>query len=427
MQNKKSKLKKIALFSFYGIITVAVLCVFLGANDFGAILGELGNADIKYVLIALALLLLYAFLSPLTTCILVRAKRLETGLITAYSVSMTEHFFNGITPFSTGGQPFQVYEFARGGVKAADSTGVLLLNFIITMIITNIFAACSLIYYNRFIGGNASMMIIAAIGFSMNFLVLLFMIALATSKSLKKLIFRLAEGLCRIKFLEKLLSPKLEQFNSYLDNVQSAFFFLVKRKGTFTLCLAVRAATMAIYYAITFYVLRALHIEVGYGDMFFIMCGSSFAITAVVFLPTPGASGGIEFAFKNVFVSLSGGALAPSVAYGGMLIWRLLTYYLLMALSIAFYVGLEIYFALAAKKRAVQIGFKSEQNTIAPVICLNENNFDGIDAQNSSPENQSYAQDVKTAMRGDAREIKLIAQNGTEDGKTVKGKEDAML
>lgn len=347
---EKKKKKKIGLFVLYGAITIAILCIFLGANDFGAIMQVMGGARLNFVLVALALLILYMLLSPLTTCLLVKAKRLDVGFGTTYCISMTEHFFNGITPFSTGGQPFQMYEFNRAKVKVADSTGVLLMNFIIMMIVTNAFAVCSLFYYGRFIKGNVAMHVIAIIGFTMNFAVLFFMIALATSKRLRNLLFRAGVWLCKIKWIGKRLEPRLEAYSEYLTNMQAAFRFLAGQKRTFFLCVLVRAATMAVYYAITFYILLALGVDVGYNEFFFVMCGSSFAITAVVFLPTPGSSGGIEFAFKSIFFSLAGGAVTDTIAYGGMLIWRLLTYYLSMGISLLFYIGLEFYFNFKRSK-----------------------------------------------------------------------------
>jgi hypothetical protein len=136
--------------------------------------------------------------------------------------------------------------------------------------------------------------------------------------------------------------------------MQSAFKTLAHHKCAFLLCILIKAVSMAVYYAITFYILLALHIDVSYADFFFVMCGSSFAITAVVFVPTPGSSGGIEFAFESIFFSLAGGAITTTVAYGGMLIWRLLTYYLVMGISLLFYIALEIYFSVKAKREEGQ-------------------------------------------------------------------------
>ncbi len=349
MEQQTKKKKNIALYVIYGLITIAILIIFLTANDIGEIFSTLRTADVKYVWICIALLAVYAALYPLTTCILTRSRGCKISVRKTYSIAMIEHFFNGITPFSTGGQPFQVYEFKKAGVKAADSTGVLLMNFIIMMIVTNAFALCSLIYFSRFVT-TTSMLVIAIVGFSMNFLVLIFMISLATSKKLRNGLFKLAGFFCRVKWIKKLVGNRLESFGEYLDNAQAAFKELVSKKGVFALCLLVRAVTMAVYYSITFYILKALHIDVSYNDFFFIMCGTSFAITAVVFVPTPGSSGGIEFAFSSVFTSLAGGAITSSVAYSGMLIWRLLSYYLMLAVSFMFYLGLEIDLAKKAKR-----------------------------------------------------------------------------
>lgn len=348
MTVKKTNYKKIALFVFYGLITVAILTTILSFNDIGEIFAVMGTADIKYIMCAICLLAVYALLYPVTTCILAKAQKLNTGVATCYTIAMTEHFFNGITPFSTGGQPFQVYAFKKAGVKLSDSTGLLMMNFIIFMIVTNLFALLSLIYATRFVN-TVAMTVLAVVGFTMNFGVLAFLIALATSKRLRRALSWLVALLCKIKFLKKFMEPRVPQLNEYFEQVQSAFKTLLKKVDVFLLCILIKIITMACYYAITFYILRALHVPVGYEEMFFIICGTSFAITMVVFVPTPGSSGGIEFAFESVFANIGGG-LAASVSYGGMLIWRLLSYYLMMGVSLAFYIALEISFKVKSSK-----------------------------------------------------------------------------
>lgn len=68
------------------------------------------------------------------------------------------------------------------------------------------------------------------------------------------------------------------------------------------------------------------------------------------FVPTPGASGGIEFAFKSLFINLAG--VTSSVAVSGMLLWRLLTYYILMIISLICYFILEF---VSVKKRRTSV------------------------------------------------------------------------
>ena len=67
------------------------------------------------------------------------------------------------------------------------------------------------------------------------------------------------------------------------------------------------------------------------------------------FIPTPGASGGIEFAFQSLFINLAG--VTKTVAVSGMLLWRLLTYYLLMFISLLIYFYFEF---VVIKKRKIE-------------------------------------------------------------------------
>ncbi len=338
-KNSKVNIKKVALFILYGLITVLFLFFILSMGDIDEIFITLGKADFRYVLCALAMVLLYVLTYPISLVILTRASGCDIRRRDTYRVAMLEHFFNGITPFATGGQPFQVYAFKRHGVGLSSSTSLLLMNFMVHMMVTNCFALLSLIFVNRFVT-TTSMAVLAIIGFTLNFLVFVMTFLLATSKRLRALLCKLLDGLCRIKWISKFLSPKVDNIKGYFVQVQDAFSALIRKKKSFFMAIAARVVSMVAYYITTFFVLRALYVDVPWSELFFVISGSSFAITMVVFLPTPGSSGGIEFAFKSVLVGIAVGA-AASVAYSGMLMWRLLTYYLVMLISLGFYIAFE--------------------------------------------------------------------------------------
>lgn len=336
----KSKKRNFWLYLFYLLLTVGILVFVLGMNDLGEINAALKGVDVRYVLAAVGLLLVYMGLYPLTLCILARSRGIGAKFGDVYVIGMTEHFFNGITPFSTGGQPFQAYALGQKNVKYADSTGLLIMNFVIHMVVTNLYALASLVYFDKFVTTEA-MKIIAIVGYCMNFLTLLFIISLGTSKTVKKVLVWLMRQVARIPFLKKWLEPKIDDFVAYADNTQAAFKQMWHDKVAVVKCFFVRLVTMFCYYAITFYVIKAMRVDIGYDKLPLVVLGSSFAITMVVFLPTPGSSGGIEFAFSSIFAALAIGA-ASSVSYCGMLIWRLVTYYFAMLVSLVFYIVFEI-------------------------------------------------------------------------------------
>ena len=104
-------------------ILILLLIIFL-TTDINAIKTAFSNINIGYLFAGIGLTLLYFILSPITTCILTKVKKCNIGMLDTFLIGNTEHFFNGITPFATGGQPFQVYSYSRLGVKASASTGI---------------------------------------------------------------------------------------------------------------------------------------------------------------------------------------------------------------------------------------------------------------------------------------------------------------
>jgi len=105
----KSILNKIIL-GLAITILILLLIIFL-TTDINAIRAAFANINIGYLFAAIGLTVLYFLLSPITTCILTKAKKCDISMLDTFLIGNTEHFFNGITPFATGGQPFQVYSY----------------------------------------------------------------------------------------------------------------------------------------------------------------------------------------------------------------------------------------------------------------------------------------------------------------------------
>ncbi len=334
----KSLLSKIIL-GLAITIFILLLIIFL-TTDTKNIIEAFKQINIVYLFAAIGLTIFYFILSPITTCILTKTKQCDISMLDTYLIANTEHFFNGITPFATGGQPFQVYSYSRLGVKTAQSTGILMMNFIIFMAVTNLFAILSIAIYPQLIAATGNLLPMIIIGFTMNFLTFGIIILLACSKKTANLLVKLLSLLGKIKFLSKFIEPAIPNFQKYCEDTQSAFKNLWQHKGTTLICFLIKAITMFVYYAITFYILRAFNIECSYNDIFFVICGTSFAITTCVFIPTPGGSGGIEFAFTSIFVYIASG-ITNDFGASGMLLWRVLTYYGLMFIGFIDYLVLE--------------------------------------------------------------------------------------
>lgn len=350
--------KKIALFVVYAIITVFLFLTVLSFNDLPSIIEKLKTVDIKYLLLAVLMVLIYLSLYPLSLCILARARKAKATTGETYCIAMTEHFFNGITPLATGGQPFQAHSFSRAKVKLSESTGLLLTNLMIYMAVTTAFSMTGLFFFDTLTSSIDPMWIpIIIVGYSLNFLVFVVTIVLGTSKTIRGWLVKFIYFLCKFRLFKK-LEPKAEEISTYFTQVQEAFGDLVRKKKHFALAVLTKICSFAFLYGSSFFILRSLNVDIEFSQFFLSLSGTSFAITAVGFIPTPGASGVIEGSTGQVFKSLiffiAGGSLttAAATANGVMMIWRLLSYYFVMLISLMFYIGLEIYFK---KKKATAL------------------------------------------------------------------------
>lgn len=349
--------KKIALFIVYAIIAVLLMITVLSFNDFPSIVEQLNTVDYSYVLIAALMVVAYLAIYPLSLCILAKARKVKAPVGITYCIAMTEHFFNGITPWATGGQPFQAYSFTKVKVKLSESTGLLLANLVIYMIATNGLSLFGLLFLDTIISTIDSWWIpIIFAGYAINFSILAIMITLGKSKTVRGWLVRFVRFVCHFKALKRFES-KADELDVYFIQVQEAFDDLLKKKAHFVFAILSKIIAHVFYYGASYFIIKSFGIPVEPGHFFLIMTGTSFALTAVGFFPTPGASGGVEGStgqvYKSIILFITGGAAVSSVvatANGVMLIWRLLSYYFIMLVSILFYIGLEIYFAKRNKK-----------------------------------------------------------------------------
>ncbi len=357
--------KKIVLFVVYSIVAICLFMTVLSINDLDAISKQLESVKMEYVWYALLMIIAFALLFPLSLCILTKARGTNIKMSTTYAIAMTEHFFNGITPLSTGGQPFQAYSYYRAKVKLSESTGLLLTNLLVYMIVTSAFALVGLFYFDVFLLHMDKWWApVVIIGYILDILILVITFALGASKTIRNLLIKLINAICKLRLFRK-LQPKAKLVEEYFEQVQEAFHYLTKKKGAFALALLSKVVAYAFYYGASYFILLAFGIPMQPKNILLSISATAFAITAVGFIPTPGASGGVEGAmgqiYRSIVIFITGGAIfttATAVANGVMLIWRLLSYYLLMLISLAFYIGLEIVF----NKKSQNIDALTEQN-----------------------------------------------------------------
>ena len=124
------------------LITFIVLYVVL-KDDMNNIITTLGTMKYIYVLIAILFFFFYIVLRAYANYLVVDDKE-KYSFLEAIKHNIIVLFFNGITPFSVGGEPLQVYELSKENIKVSDSILVITEAFIIHEIAVCLLALISI-------------------------------------------------------------------------------------------------------------------------------------------------------------------------------------------------------------------------------------------------------------------------------------------
>ena len=318
-----------------GLILVVMLVIILVNNDAGEIFKAIKQADAKYLLIALAFILVFILFTAFSLMQLVRLKK-KINVFDSFNIANLANFYNGITPFASGGQPFQVYYYTKVNVKTDESTSVLMMNFIIhqfVSVVLSIIALC--LYYgklNEITNNNVAFKVAVWIGLIINFVILMLLIFVSFSKTVKKFFMWLIKVVFSIKFLKKKRENMIQRTSDYFDKSQESFKELFHHIPTLLLSVLYKVISLLAYFIVPYFIFKGLHVKVSATDIGFIIWMTAFAYVIMSFMPTPGSSGGAEWAFEEVFAASFVG-ITGSITASAILLWRFFTYYLVMILG----------------------------------------------------------------------------------------------
>ncbi len=402
-KDKKSKSQLIMGVIFTAAMTALIVTIIVSFGDIKAIGETLGRItqgnNWVYLIAALALFLLYFYLWPKSLISFSRALGIKDKNKDIFKIGAIEHFYNDVTPSAVGGQPFQVYAMRTIGVDTGKATGAVLMTYITFLLITNLYAFVGLVFFPYYLQGvadsqvqmfgmtiNSTLFItITVIGYFLNSLTLIFMFLLGKSKTLRWWLIKIYLKICKTKLGKKFLRKRLKGFVDYCHNAQAAFKELSTHKKHFAKAFFARLIAMAAYYAIPFFLLLAVGVtfENAALSFFVILFATSFAITVVCWIPTPGTTGGVEIAFSVVLASLfhMKGILPDGFNFASLdtsaiaLLWRMFTYYFRILLSFGINVVFEIQQGKKLRKEKKDLEL-AEQGNIEALSRLNGNTLE---------------------------------------------------
>ena len=318
MKNKKN------LYNGLLIVIVTVLVLFFALkDDFLEKIEYLFSFNIWWLFFAILLVFLYWFLKSLVIYFCARKFDDRYPLKKAFNLIMGTQFFNAVTPFSTGGQPYQIYKFKKHGFSLEKGTNIIIQDFIVYQIALILLGTIAIVTNNIFniFPEDSFLEKLVFIGYLINLSVIILLFIVAFNKKGNRLILNLIIKIgARLKFIKN-EEQFLDKSNETIENFHNNALFLMKSKIMFINIIIINLIALVCLYLVPFMLIMGLGESIS--PLVAIMT-SAYVMLIGSFVPIPGGSGGLEFSFVRFYGYFVVGAKLSSI----MIVWRLITYYL---------------------------------------------------------------------------------------------------
>lgn len=322
---KHPRIKNIVSIFFLFLLTLIVLYFSL-KDDFSNIISEVLSANIFLLIVAFAFAMLYWFFKSVVLYNFTKKFNDNYSFKSAFRTQAVTQFFNAVTPFSSGGQPFQIYSLKKNGLTISNATNVTIEEFVvyqIALVFLGILAILGNHIFNIFpYDGVLSKLVL--LGFSINTLVIIILFIIAFGKKSNKFLVKLAINILTFFKIVKNRDKVLADWNTYINNFHSGAKILIANKKEFFLNIVYSFLGLICLYIVPLWVLFSMG-DFSSFNFFEAVIASAYVMLIGSFVPLPGGTGGIEYGFVKFFgVFIIGDAKLRAL----MLLWRFITFYM---------------------------------------------------------------------------------------------------
>ncbi len=315
-----------------GIITAIVL-FFVLKDDFTSVVDLLLKANIIWIILAITMEALTIIFQALSFYQIVKSYKSNYKFSSVIKLMIVTKFFNGITPFSTGGQPLQIYMLNKEGIRLTKATNMIIQNFILYQmaLVTYGIVAIALNYKFHLFANVPVLRRLILLGFAINTAIVVLLAIISFSNKFNK--FCVNKGIWVLEKLHIVKNRKKqeEKWEEKCNDFHEGATYLLSNK---TLCIKgyiYNLISLTANYITPLFIIFALsqNINITTINPMTTIVSSAYIMIIGSFVPIPGASGGIEYGYMRFFGNFISGTLLTA----SLLIWRFVTYYLPMVVG----------------------------------------------------------------------------------------------
>ncbi|SHH19421.1 lysylphosphatidylglycerol synthase transmembrane domain-containing protein [Tepidibacter thalassicus] len=237
----------------------------------------------------------------------------------ALSINLIGEYYSCITPFSSGGQPAQVYYMLKENIPIGKSTSILMMKFVIYQTVITLYSIIMFLIRLDYISENLRKTLpFIYIGITVNMLVIVVIFMLFLNDGIVRNMLNLI-----LKFINRF--KNVNKYKNKLNEILDEYTISINKLKE-NICQTIKFSILAIfqvtcYFGITYFIYVAFGLKGK--SVIDIISIQSLLYMAVSFVPTPGTIGASEGAFYIFFRFLFTNGL---VVYA-MILWRIISYY----------------------------------------------------------------------------------------------------
>lgn len=325
--NLKNEEKKISsVLNIILLVAVTGIVLYFSLKDnFETIIHEILTLNVWWLLAGGLLVVACYYLRSLSLYNLIRKFSKTYSKGKAFKLTLTTQFLNGVTPFATGGQPFQIYILKKDGIRFGDSTNIIMQNFIvyqIALVLLGILAIGYNFFFHIF-KDSGLLKDLVTIGFILNTLVTVGLFVIAFAKKFNKFLVRKTVVILHKFHIVKNKETTMDKWIESLENFHDGAKLLMKDKKSFIYNIVLNFLSLVCLYLVPLTIVYGMGHYTDFTGIESIVA-SAYVMLVGAFVPIPGGTGGLEYSY----IAFYGNFITGSVLSASMIMWRFLTYYL---------------------------------------------------------------------------------------------------
>ncbi len=280
----------------------------------------------EYLIYILLIMFMNWFFAGLRLKTLVETIDNHISLKDCMIIYLSGAFVSNVTPFATGGGPFQIYFLHRKGVKVGKSSTAIVIQFVLRLFFLGILTPIFFIFFRDNISSGAIPVYLFYIAFGFGALISILIIVLTLVPSITGKLIKLVFKIKKLRnFIKNNHKAKrwLVKARKELNEFRYSLEVMSKYKGKLFLA----GIYTVFYWSTIFFVIPLILKGMGIKPYIF----KSYIMQTIFYLvlpytPIPGASGIAEVGFASLFVSFIPKNFIGLVTFA----WRLFTFHLIL-------------------------------------------------------------------------------------------------